>query len=112
MLRGVVALAAVGVVLGSSASAVELITYPTLARGTVTFAPVPFATLNIDWLGAFATDNDAKQFTVSQFIDFLSDTPARGDTIALIGPAELTRSVDPPQPDQRAFDRLAPFDLQ
>jgi hypothetical protein len=113
MLRRVLALATVGVVLGSPAVAVDLITYPTLARGTLAFAPVPFATLNIDWLDTFAANIDtAERFTVSQLADFLSGTPATEPIIALSGPADITRNPDPPKTARRAFDKLELLDLE
>ena len=113
MLRRVMALAAVGACLVVPASAVDLITYPTLARGTLTFAPVSFASLDIDWLDAFAADNDgAARLTVSQLSDFLSWATVAGGKTALIGPAGSTEITDPPQTDQRALHRLGPFDLQ
>jgi hypothetical protein len=113
MLRGVVALAAVGVFVGSPALAVDLITYPTLARGTLTFAPAPFATLNIDWLEAFAVDPDsAKRLAFTQPGDVLSGLPVAGYTTALFELADPTRIQDPPQADQQRSDKLAPFDFQ
>lgn len=113
MLRGVMALATVGLSLSVPASAGELITYPTLARGTLAFAPVPFATLDIDWLGTFATSTDATELlAVAQLGDFLSGTPEGGSSSALIGPAELTGDPHPPTTAQRAYDWLEPWDLQ
>ena len=113
MLRVVVALAVVGVLAGFPALAVDLITYPTLARGTLTFAPAPFATLNIDWLEAFAVNSDsAERLAFAQPGNVLSGLPVAGTTTALFELAGPTRIKDPPQADQQDSDRLAPFDFQ
>ena len=109
MLRSVTTLAAVGVLMSVSASAVELITYPTLSRGTLTFAPVPFAELDFDWLGAFAPEDGAQpQPTSFQLAEFLSGTPEGGTSIAR--PAGFSRGPGSPEADQHALHKLAPLD--
>lgn len=112
MLRRVLSLAAIGVSMSVPAAAVDLITFPTLTRGTVTFAPVSLATLDIDWLGAFLPTADAGERPSGfQLAEFLSGTPDAGASIGPFGPADSANDPGSPATDRHDRHWLAPFDF-
>jgi hypothetical protein len=111
MLRRVSSLAAIGVLMGAPASAVDLITYPTLVRGTVAFAPVSLATLDFDWLGAFAPDAADGRPTSFQLAEFLSGTPDTAASIGPFGPADVAGDPGSPATDRYDQDWPAPSDF-
>ena len=111
MLRRVISLAALCVALSAPALAGELITYPTPPSGSLAYAPAPFATIDMDWLGAFAkSEAAAPRFIDMELSGFLSGTLIGGGTPATIDLAGLTWNSDPPATGQQN-NRLAPLDF-